>query len=112
MEEKFNPMKIKTCDPTTISRCLYAVVGGNHVHLGTSTPIGDIVCWIGKRTLVHWGVLPVERKCEPWLIALDVMSPSGYVRRHLLNKYIFHLWYFQEYLWMHINKDQLGSLWR
>ena len=50
----------------------------------------------------------MEIKCEPWVIALDFMLPSGYVRRHILNKYLFHLCYFQEDIWMQTNKEQLG----
>ena len=50
--------------------------------------------------------------CEPWLIALDIMSSSGYVRWCLLNKYIFHLWGCLADMWMQMNKDQVGSMWR
>ena len=38
---------------------------------------------------------PDMKEVEPWVIALDVMSPSGYVRQSLLNKDRFHLWYLQ-----------------
>ena len=61
--------------------------------------------------MVHWIVFPVGGKCEPWVIALVVMLPSGYLRRNILNKYIFHLWYLPEDLWMKMNEDDLGSLW-
>ena len=64
------------------------------------------------RTIVHLVVLPVGGKCEPWAITKDVMSPSGYVRRLLLNKEIFKLWYFPGDLWIHMNKEQLGLIWR
>ena len=65
-----------------------------------------------KRIVVHWGLFAVGWKFEPWVIALDVMSQSGYVRRSLLEKERFHLCYLPEDLWMHTKKDQLGSLWR
>ena len=86
--------------------------GGGQVHIGTSTHIRDIVYWQEEIVVVHWVVFPVGGKCEPWVIALDVMLPSGYVRRNILIKYIFHLWYLPEDLWMKMNKYQLGLLWR
>ena len=86
MEEKLNPINIKTWASQTNSGCLDTRVGGKNVHLLTSTPIRYRVCWQRNITLVYWGLLPVGGKCEPWVIALDVMSPSGYVRRHLLKK--------------------------
>ena len=49
---------------------------------------------------------------EPWLIAHDVLLTSVYAIRDLLKKYRFHLWDCPAYLWMHINKKQLGSMWR
>ena len=94
MEEKFTPIKIKTWASRTVSGCLDKRVGVNKVHLVTSTSIRDRVCWQCKRTVVHWVVFPVGGKCEPWVILLDIMSPSGYMRRNILNKEIFHLWYF------------------
>ena len=62
--------------------------------------------------MVHWVVFPVVVNCEPWEIALDFMSPSGYLRRYLLNKERLQLWYFPEDIWVHINKERLGLLWR
>ena len=93
MEEKLTPIKINTWEFWAVSGCLDTRVGGKKVHLVTYTPIRDIVCWQWNITAVHWVVFPVGLKCEPWAIALDVMSPSGYVRQNLLNKEIFHLWY-------------------
>ena len=86
MEEKLTPIKIKTWVSRTVSGCLDTRVGGKKVHLVTSTPIRGRVLWQWKITLVHWVVFPVGGKCEPWAVALDVMMPSGYVRRNLLNK--------------------------
>ena len=88
--------------------CLYERFGGNQVHLVTSNPIRDIVCWRLNITVVHWVVFPVVGMCEAWAIALDVMSPSGYLRRSLLNKERFQLWDFPKYLCMQMNKEQLG----
>ena len=85
------PIKIKTWESRTGSGCLDTRVGVKKVHIVKSTPIRDRVCWEWNRTVVRWVVFPVGGKCEPWAIVLDVMSPSGYMRRHLLNKDIFHL---------------------
>ena len=87
MEEKLTPIKIKTWEYQNVCGCLYEEVGGKQVHLGTSAPIRDIVFWQGKRKVVHWELFPVGGKCEPWVIALDVIPPSGYVMRCILNKY-------------------------
>ena len=45
------------------------------------------------------------------MIAPDVLSPSGYARRHILNIERFHLWDFPEELWMQIDEEHLGSTW-
>ena len=94
MEEKLTPIKIKTWASRTVSGCLDTRVRGNHVHLVTSNPIMYILFWQWKIPVVHWVLLPVGGKCEPCAITLDVMSPSVYMRWHLLNRDIFHLWYF------------------
>ena len=93
MEDKLTPIKIKTWASWTVSGCLDARVVGKQVHIETSTHIRDIVYCQEEIIVVHWVVFPVGGKCEPWVIARDVMFPSGYVRRNILNKYIFHLWY-------------------
>ena len=61
MEEKLNPIKINTCESQTVSGCLDARVGGNQVHIGTSTNIkgysilargytsGALVSYTGRR---------------------------------------------------------------
>ena len=100
MEEKLTLLKIKTWVSQSIIGCLYERFRVNQVRLVTSTPIRDIVCWKCKITVVHWLVFPVVGMCEAWVIALDVMSPSGYLRLILLNKEIFHLWYCPADLWM------------
>ena len=94
MEEKLTPIKIKTWESQTVGGCLDARVGGKQARLGTPASIRDRVFWKGNITVVHWVVLPVGGKCETGVIALYVMLPSGYVRQHLLNKEIFHLWDF------------------
>ena len=94
MEEKLTPIKINTCASWTVSGCLDARFGGKQVHIGTSTHIMDIVYLQEDIIMLHWVVLPLGGKCEPWMMVLDVMLPSGYVRRNILNKYIFQLWYF------------------
>ena len=108
MEEKLTPIKIKTWASWTVIGCLDAKVGGNQVHIGTSTHIRDIVFWQEEIIVVHWVVLPVGGKCEPWVIELDVILPSGCVTRNILNKYRSHLWYFPEDLLMKMNEDHLG----
>ena len=112
MEEKLTPIKINTWASWTVSGCLDARFGGKQVHIGTSTHIRGIVLWQGEIIVVYWIVFPVGGECEPWVIALGVILPSGCVRQNILNKYRFHLWYFPEDLWMRMNEDQLGSLWR
>ena len=76
MEDKLTPIKIKTWASRTVSGCLDTRVGGKKVHLVTSISMRDLVCWKWKITLVHWVVFPVGGKCEPWVIALDVMLTS------------------------------------
>ena len=60
-------------------------MGGTQFNLVTSDPIGDRVFLQGEITVVHWGLLPVVGKCEPWAIVPYVMLPSGYVRRCLVS---------------------------
>ena len=45
MEEKLNPIKIKTWESQTVSGCFYERVGVKQVHLGTYTTIRDRVFW-------------------------------------------------------------------
>ena len=45
MEEKLTPIKINTWASRTVSGCLDTRVGGNQVHIVTSTPIMDKVYW-------------------------------------------------------------------
>ena len=40
------------------------------------------------------------------------MFSSVYVKRHILNKDIFHLWDCPEDPWMQMNEEKLGLLWR
>ena len=61
-------------------------VGGQLAELGTLSPIHDRVCWKGKRTVLHWGLHPLSKGREPWVIVPDVMSSTGYVSRPLLIK--------------------------
>ena len=86
MEEKLTPINLKTWESQTISWCLEERVVGNKVHTGTPAPIRYRVCCQGKRKVAHWGLFPVGGNCEPWMIAPDVMLPSGYVGQCLLNK--------------------------
>ena len=104
MEEKLNPIKIRTWASWTVSGCLESRVGGNQVHLVTYSLISDRVCWYWNKTVVNWGLFPVGWKCEPWVNAPDIIFPSGYVRRRLLNKGIFHLWDCPEDVWMKMNE--------
>ena len=79
MEEKLNPIKLKTWASQNFSGFLEARVGVNQVHLVPPAPIRDRVFWQGKITVVHWVLFFVVGKCEPWVIAPYVMSPSLYV---------------------------------
>ena len=62
--------------------------------------------------LVHCGThhILVPPTCPPCVLLrlLAYSGPPGYMRRRLLNKDIFHFWEFPEYLWMQMNKEQLG----
>ena len=102
------PIKIKTWESWTVSGCLDKRVGGKHYYIGTPASIRYIVFCKRNIKVLHWVVLPVGGKCEPWVIALDFILPSGYVRRNILNKERSHSWYFPEDLWMQTNEDQLG----
>ena len=62
------------------------------MQLGTFVPIKDTVFCQVKKIVIHWGILPVGTKFEQWVIGPDVLSESGHVRRHLMNKERFHLW--------------------
>ena len=46
------------------------------------------------------------------MIFPGVFLESGYVRRHLLNKERFHIWVLPEDLWMQMNEEQLGLMWK
>ena len=85
MEDKLNPIKLKTWASWTVSGFLEARVGVNQVHLVTSDPIRDRLLWKNERTFLHWVLFLVGGKYEPWVIAPYVMLPSGYVRRHLVS---------------------------
>ena len=80
------------------------------VHLGTLSTIKDKVLCQGKKTVIHWGLLPVGRKSEPWVIATNVLSVSGYVRRHLPKNERFYLRDCPAELLMQMNEEQLGSM--
>ena len=82
------------------------------MHVGTFAPIKYKVFWQGNNTLIHWGLLPVGGKFEPWVIAPDVLLESGYVRRHIPNRGRFHLWDCLTDLWMKMNEEQVGLVWR
>ena len=76
--------------------------------MGTFAHIKDKGFCKGKETVIHWGLFSVVGKIEPWVIVPDFVSVSAYVRRHILNKEIFSLWYCLAYLWMQMNEEQLG----
>ena len=82
------------------------------MQMGNFAPIKDKVFWKGKKTVIHWGFFPVRVKFEPWVITPDVLLASGYARCHIMNKERFHLWYFLEDIWMNMEEEQLGSMWR
>ena len=69
-----------------ISGYLEAGVGVKQVQIVTFELIRDKLFWEGKMTLIHCGLFPVGRKSEPWVIAPDVISTLGCVRRNFLNK--------------------------
>ena len=86
MKEKLAPIKLNTWAYQTVIGLLEARVGGNQVKIVVYSSTRDIVWWQGNRTVVHWVLYPVGGKCEPWVIAPNVMSSSGYLRWRLLNK--------------------------
>ena len=86
MEEKLTSIKLNNWVSRTVSAFLEERFGGKKVHIGTFHPIRDIVCWKGNRTVLHWLLYPVEVKCESWVIVPNVMLPSRYAMRHLLEK--------------------------
>ena len=59
MEDKLTPIKIKTLDYRTVSGCLDTRVGVKYVHLVTSAPMKDRVCWKWKITVFCYVVFPV-----------------------------------------------------
>ena len=49
--------------------------GRKQVHIVTTAPIKDRVFWKGDITVLHLVVFLVGGKCEPLVVALDVMLP-------------------------------------
>ena len=86
VEEEWTPIMLKSWASKTTSGSIEDKVGGKQVKLGKFAPIKDKVCWQGQNTVINWGLFPVGGKLEPWVIAPDVLSASGYVICHLLNK--------------------------
>ena len=101
---------MKSLNSSTIGGCLEDGVWGKQVQLGTFEPIRDKVFWKEQNTVIHWGFFPVGGKIEPWVIAPNVMSVSGYVSQNIMNKERFHLWDCPEDLWMKINKEHMVSM--
>ena len=91
MEEEWTHIVLKTRNSKTISGCFEAKIGGDQEKLGNFAPIKDEVFCQGKNTVINWGLFPVGGKFELWVIAPNVLSASGYVRHHILNKERFHL---------------------
>ena len=60
--------------------------------------------------MVHWGLYLVGRKQEPWIIAPEVMSLTGYVRRMLLFKENVHLWDCMADMWQKVIENHLGGM--
>ena len=95
-----------------INGSLEVRVVGYPKELGTLIHIQDQVCCQGKRTVVYWGLYPLGKGRELWVIVPDVMSSTVYVRRPLLIKEKFHMWDYPQKIWGRINPDQLGGLWK
>ena len=100
-EGKIGRVVLKLWASRTLSGCLDAKVWEMTEQLGTSALIRDHVCWQGE-----------QDKKEPWTIALEVMYPTGFVRRRILFKDKFYLWDCPADIWQHMNKKQLGRMWR
>ena len=62
-----------------ISGILEVGVGGKPVELGTLSPEHNSLCWKVTRTVVNYGLYPVGKERETWLITPDVLSLTGYV---------------------------------
>ena len=62
-----------------ISGILEVGVGGKPAELGTLSPEHDSLCWKVTRTVVNYGLYPVGKERETWVITPDVLSLTGYV---------------------------------
>ena len=62
--------------------------------------------------MVHWGMYTVGGGNETWVIDPDMITPSGNMRRHIIKKEKFHLWDCPSELYMKMNKEQVGYLWK
>ena len=95
-----------------INGSLEVRVGGKPAELGTLAPIHDRLCWQGNQIVVYWGLYPFGKGRDPWVIAPDVISSTGYVLRPLMINKKFHMWDYTQGLWGRINQDQLGVIWK
>ena len=57
-------IKLKRGAAINTSGCLGVRVGGNKFNSGTLVLTRETFFWKGKRTVVHWGINPVEGKFE------------------------------------------------
>ena len=103
-------MELKAKSSRAINGSLKVRVGIYLEDLVTLSPIQYRVCWNGKRTVIHWGLYSSGKGRDPWVIAPDVMSTTGYVQIPLLIKEKLHLWGYPQGLWGRINPDNMGGL--
>ena len=60
--------------------------------------------------MLHWGLYLVGRKQEPWIIAPEVMSLTGYVWKMFLSKETFHLWDCMADMWKKVIEYHMGNM--
>ena len=59
-------VKLKTTSSRAISGSLEVRAVEAQAHLGNLSPVRDLVCCQGKRTVIHWGIYPVGMGIYPW----------------------------------------------
>ena len=62
--------------------------------------------------MVKWELYTAGKERETQVIAPDVFPTTGYVRQPILITYNLHLWDYPQELWVRINQDQSGGLWK
>ena len=111
-EEYVGRLVFKTWSSHTLSACPNAKFRLMAMILGTAAPIRDQVCWQGNRKVLYWRLFTTAGKQDPWVIAPEVVSPTGFMLCRLLFKEKCCLWDYPDDLWQHMNEQQLVIIWR